>query len=66
MQDVIKVFILGQQGQFDMHPSPEPCAQVAGAGEDITQVLVPHEGVLVLLDGLLHLVEAVTETLEHP
>lgn len=46
---------LAQQGQFDVDPSPEPRAQVGGAGEDVTEPLVPHELPAPLLDQTLHL-----------
>lgn len=41
---------LAEVGQTDMHTSPEPSAKVRGAGEDITQTLVPHELPSSLLD----------------
>lgn len=46
---------LAQQGQFDMDPGPEACAQVRGAGEDVAEPLVPHELPASLLDQTLHL-----------
>ena len=49
---------LAQQGQFDVDPGPEPCAQVGGAGEDVTEVLIPHELPASLLDQTLHLRES--------
>lgn len=48
---------LAHQGQFDVDPSPEPSAQVGGAGEDVTEPLVPHELPASLLDQTLHLRE---------
>lgn len=48
---------LAQQGQFDVDPGPEPCAQVGGAGEDVAEPLVPHELPAFLLDQKLHLRE---------
>lgn len=41
-----------------MDPGPEPCAQVGGAGEDVTEVLIPHELPASLLDQTLHLRES--------
>lgn len=38
-----------------MDPSPEACAQVGRAGEDVTQPLIPHELPSSLLDQTLHL-----------
>lgn len=29
--------------QANMHTSPEPSAEVRGAGEDVAQALIPHE-----------------------
>lgn len=38
-----------------MDSSPESCPQVGGAGEDVTEPLVPHELPASLLDQMLHL-----------
>lgn len=46
---------LAQQGQLDVDPGPEPCAQVGGTGEDVTEPLVPHKLPAFLLDQMLHL-----------
>lgn len=48
---------LAQPGQFDVDPGPESCAQVGGAGEDVTELLAPHELPASLLDQTLHLRE---------
>ena len=41
---------LAEVGQTNMHASPEPSAKIRGAGEDITQTLIPHELPSSLLD----------------
>lgn len=46
---------LAQQGQFDVDSSPEPCAQVGGASEDVTKSLIPHKLPSSLLDQTLYL-----------
>lgn len=38
-----------------MHTSPEPGAEVRGAGEDVAQMLIPHEFPTSLLNKMLHL-----------
>lgn len=38
-----------------MHTSPEPCAEVRGAGQDVSQAFVPHELPSSLLNEMLHL-----------
>lgn len=54
---------LAEFGQSDVYSSPESSAQVGGAGEDVTQVLVPHELPASLLDQLLHLEDGRTREL---
>lgn len=44
-----------EDGQANVHPGPEPGAQVGRAGEDVSQTLVPHELPASLLNQLLHL-----------
>ena len=51
--------------QLDVHAGTETGAQVAGTGKNVTQVLVPHELVTLLLHQALHLGQPFTEPLEH-
>lgn len=44
-----------EDGQADMHTSPETSAEVRGAGEDVAQTLIPHELPASLLNQMLHL-----------
>lgn len=44
-----------QLGQLDMHTAAQAGAQVRGAGQDVAQVLVPHEAVVVLFENILNL-----------
>lgn len=32
-----------EEGQANMHTSPEPGAEVRGAGKDVAQTFIPHE-----------------------
>lgn len=32
-----------EEGQADMHTSPEPSAEVRRAGKDVAQTFIPHE-----------------------
>ena len=47
---------LAELRQAHVHARPEAGAQVGGTGEDVAQVLVPHEFPAPLLDQMLHLV----------
>lgn len=42
----LSVFLLSypaEEGQANMHASPEPSTEVRGAGENVAQTLIPHE-----------------------
>lgn len=55
-----------ENGQADMHTSPEPSAKVGGAGEDVAQSFIPHELPASLLNQMLHLKDTnKCFTLEH-
>ena len=41
--------MLAQVGQLDVHPGPQPGAQIGWTGEDVAQVRVPHELVVLRL-----------------
>lgn len=47
--------MLADVGQLDVHAGAQPCAQVGGAGEHVTQVLVPHELMTLVLEQALDL-----------
>lgn len=49
---------LAEARQFNMHACTKACAQVRRAGEDITQMLIPHELPAFLLNQPLHLSRA--------
>lgn len=53
--DILQQGYLAKHWQFDVDPGPETCAQVGWAGQDVTQVLVPHELPASLLNEMLHL-----------
>lgn len=44
-----------QLGQLDMDTTTQAGAQVGGASQDETEMLVPHEAMVVLLEDLLDL-----------
>lgn len=46
---------LAEQGQLDVDPCSQTCAQVGGTCKDIAKSLVPHELPALLLDQTLHL-----------
>lgn len=54
-QDFPELLVLTKVGQLDVHAGPQPRPQVGGAGQDVAQVLVPHELVSLLLEELLDL-----------
>ena len=56
VQDGVKpLLVLGQVGDLDVHATTETGSEVAGAHQDVAQVLVPHVGVALGLDGFLNL-----------
>lgn len=59
-QDFLKLGVSAQLGQLDVHAATQACSQVGRAGQDVAQMLVPHEAVVVLLKDLLDLVERKT------
>lgn len=56
LQNVLKLCIFAHVGKLHVHTGTQASAQVGGAGEDVAQVLVPHEGVVPLLEQGLDLV----------
>ena len=50
-----ELLVLAQVGQLDVHPGPQPRAQVGRAGEDVAQVRVPHELVVLRLEERFNL-----------
>lgn len=54
-QDLLKLGLSAQLGQLDVHATTQACSEVGGASQDISQMLVPHETVVVLLKDRLNL-----------
>lgn len=54
-QDLLKLGMCAQLGQLDVDTTTQACAQVGGAGQNETKMLVPHESMVVLLENLLDL-----------
>lgn len=54
-QDLLKLGVCAELGQLDVHATTQAGSQVRGAGQDVAQMLVPHEAVVVLLEDLLNL-----------
>lgn len=54
-RESVCVCYLAKVGQSDVHSSPKSSTQVRGAGQDVSQALVPHELPASLLNQLLHL-----------
>lgn len=65
LEHLRELLVLAQVGQLDVHPGPQPRAQVGRAGEDVAQVRVPHELVVLRLEERFNLGEAVAEAREH-
>ena len=55
LEDLVELGMGAQLGQLDMDSATQASAQVGGAGQDVTQMLVPHEAVVVLLEDILNL-----------
>lgn len=55
LENILKLGIFAHVGQLHVHTSAQACAQVRWAGEDVAQVLVPHEWVVTLLEQVLDL-----------
>lgn len=55
LEHLRELLVLAQVGQLDVHPGPQPCAQVGRAGEDVAQVRVPHELVVLRLEERFNL-----------
>lgn len=54
-QDLLELGVCAELGQLDVHAATQAGSQVGGAGQDVAQVLVPHEAMIVLLEDLLNL-----------
>ena len=48
-----------------MHARTQASAQVAGTGEDVAEMLIPHELPALLADVLLHILQACAEAAEN-
>ena len=55
LQNVAEELVLADVWDLDVHPGPDTRAQIAGAGQHETEVVVPHVLVPSRLDVLLHL-----------
>lgn len=54
-QDLLKFGVCAQLGQLDVDTTTQSCAQVGGACQNETKMLVPHESMVVLLENFLDL-----------
>lgn len=57
LQDLAELLVLAHVWQLDVDASTQAGAQVGRAGEDVAQVLVPHEFMTSLLKQFLDLPE---------
>ena len=55
LENILKLGIFAQVGQLHVHTGTQTGAQVGWAGEDVAQVLVPHEFMFPLLEQGLNL-----------
>ena len=66
-QDLLELGVCAELGQLDVHAAAQAGSQVGGAGQDVAQMLVPHEAVVVLLEDRLNLTGKLEgESEEHP
>merc|ERR1711931_511874 len=64
-EDLLELGVYAELGELDMDTTTQAGSQVGGAGEHVSQMLVPHEAVVVLLEDLLNLQQAGAEASEH-
>merc|ERR1711990_1293980 len=65
VQDGVEfLLILGEAGKFDVDTGAETGSQVGWAGQDVSEMLIPHVRVTALLHQGLDLGKTVAETLE--
>ncbi len=55
-ENLLELGVCAQLGQLDVDTTTQAGTQVGGAGQDVAEMLVPHEAVVVLLEDLLNLV----------
>lgn len=55
LEDLLKLGVFAEVGQFHVDAATQAGAQVGGASQDVAQVLVPAEGVAGFLEDLLNL-----------
>jgi len=66
MHDLVEtLLILSEVRDLDVNASTQTGAQVRGAGQHVTQMLVPHELLTFILHGIFKACEALTEAAEH-
>lgn len=61
LENLLELGVLAHVGQLDVHPGTQAGAQVGRAGEDVAQVLVPHESVSSVLEQRLDLKQKQTD-----
>ena len=54
-EDLVELGVYAQLGELDVDSTTQAGSQVGGAGQDVAEMLVPHEAVSVLLEDLLNL-----------
>jgi len=55
LENLLKLGMFAHVWQLHMHTCTQASAQVGWAGEDVTQVLIPHERMALLLEQVLNL-----------
>lgn len=55
----------GEFGQLDVDSGTQTSSQVRGAGQDVAQVLIPHELMTFLSNQRFYLLQSVAEPLKH-
>ena len=66
VEDLVEfLLVLGEVWDLDVDSSTQPGTQVAGTGQHVTQMLIPHEVITLGLHGRLKLGETLAEATEH-
>lgn len=60
-ENLLKLCVCAQLGQLDVDAATQPGPQVGGTGQDVAQMLAPHETMVVLFENLLDLAEETKE-----
>lgn len=63
LEDLLKLGMFAHVGQLNVHTCTQAGAQVGGTGEDVAQVLIPHECMAPIFEQAFNLQRAKITTL---